>query len=64
MTVGGVVWTVVAAAWLAWLVVSQRVRSWPGIGSVVHALLGSWLGRVLAFAAWAEAGWHLFGQRP
>jgi hypothetical protein len=64
MTVGAVVWTVIAAGWLAWLVATRCLRALPGIGSVVNAFLGSWLGRVLAFAAWAEAGWHLFGQRP
>ncbi|HTX62509.1 MAG TPA: hypothetical protein VMD28_02645 [Acidimicrobiales bacterium] len=64
MTVGAIVWTVIAAAWLAWLVVSRLVRPLPGVGSLAHAFLGSWLGRLIALAAWAEAGWHLFGQRP
>jgi hypothetical protein len=64
MTSGAVVWTVIAAGWAVWLVVTQLVRTLPGISSVVQAFLGSWLGRVIAFAAWAEAGWHLFGQRP
>lgn len=64
MTSGAIVWTVIAAGWVVWLVVTRFVRTLPGIGSVVHAFLGSWLGRVVAIAAWAEAGWHLFGQRP
>lgn len=64
MTVGAVVWTVIAAGWVVWLVVTQLVRQLPGIDSVAHAVIGSWLGRVIALAAWAEAGWHLFGQRP
>jgi hypothetical protein len=64
MSVGAVVWTVIGAGWLVWLVVTLLVRQLPGIGSVVHAVLGSWLGRVIALAAWAEAGWHVFGQRP
>jgi hypothetical protein len=64
VTVGAVVWAVIGAGWAAWLVVTCVVRRLPGIGSVVHAICGSWLGRLLALAAWAEAGWHLFGQRP
>ncbi|HVC14426.1 MAG TPA: hypothetical protein VND62_06160 [Acidimicrobiales bacterium] len=64
MTVGAAVWAGIGAAWLVWLVASRLVRPLPGIDAVVKAFLGSWLGRVLALAAWAEAGWHLFGQRP
>jgi hypothetical protein len=64
VTVGGAVWVAVGAVWLAWLVVSRLVGPLPGIASVVRAFLGSWLGRFIALAAWAEAGWHLFGQRP
>ena len=64
MTVGAIVWAVIGAGWVGWLVVTQLVRRLPGIESVVHAFLGSWLGRLIALGAWAEAGWHLFGQRP
>jgi hypothetical protein len=64
VTVGAAVWAAIGAAWLAWLVVTRVVRPLPGIESVVRAFLGSWLGRIIALAAWAEAGWHLFGQRP
>ncbi len=64
MTPGAVVWTAIGGAWLAWLAVTRTVRPLPGIASVVRAFLGSWLGRIVALAAWAEAGWHLFGQRP
>jgi len=64
MTVGGLVWAVIGAGWVVWLVVTRLVRPLPGIDSVAHAFLGSWIGRVIALAAWAEAGWHLFGQRP
>lgn len=64
MTAGGVVWVAIGAAWSVWLVVTRLVRPLPGVESVVRAFLGSWLGRMVALAAWAEAGWHLFGQRP
>lgn len=64
MTVGAAVWAVIGAGWVVWLVATQLVRPLPGVDSVVHAFLGSWLGRAIAIAAWAEAGWHLFGQRP
>lgn len=64
MTAGTAVWAMIAAAWVAWLVVTRVLRPLPGIERVVRAFLGSWLGRGIAIAAWAEAGWHLFGQRP
>jgi hypothetical protein len=64
MTAGGVVWLALGSVWLLWLVVTRFVRGLPGIESVLHVVLRSWLGRVVAIAAWAEAGWHLFGQRP
>ncbi|MGH8987286.1 MAG: hypothetical protein ACRDXC_01635 [Acidimicrobiales bacterium] len=64
MTSGAIVWAVIGAGWVAWVVVTRCVRPLPGIAAVVHAVLGSWLGRLIALAAWAEAGWHLFGQRP
>ena len=64
MNAGGVVWVAIGAAWLTWLVVTRLLRPLPGIESVVRAFLGSWLGRIVALAAWAEAGWHIFGQRP
>ncbi len=64
MTVGAVVWIAIGGAWAAWLVTTTLVRRLPGVDSVVRSFLGSWLGRIVALAAWAEAGWHLFGQRP
>lgn len=64
MTVGAAVWVAIGVAWLVWLVATRLVRGLPGIDWVVHGFLGSWLGRTIALAAWAEAGWHLFGQRP
>ncbi len=64
MTAGAAVWVVIGAAWVLWLLATRLVRPLPGIESVVHTFLGSWAGRLAALAAWAEAGWHLFGQRP
>lgn len=64
MTPGAAVWAVIGAGWVAWLVVTRLVGPLPGIERVVRLLLGSWLGRAVALAAWAEAGWHVFGQRP
>jgi len=66
MTVGAVVWTILAGVVAAWLLttVSAGPRRLPGIVDVVRWFLRSWLGRVLALAAWAGAGWHLFCQRP
>jgi hypothetical protein len=64
MTIGAVVWAVIGSGWVVWILVTRLVRPLPGVDAVVHAFLGSWLGRFIALAAWAEAGWHLFGQRP
>lgn len=64
MSIGAAVWVAIGSAWLACVLVTRLVRRLPGIESVVHGLLGSWLGRAIALAAWAEAGWHIFGQRP
>ncbi len=64
MTIGAAVWVLVGASWLAWSVVTRAVPTMPGIAAVLRAILGSWLGRLLSLAVWAEAGWHLFGQRP
>ncbi len=64
MTLGSIVWVLIGAGWGGWLVATKLVRPLPWIDSVAHAFLGSWPGRLLALAIWAEAGWHLFGQRP
>ncbi|MGH8979610.1 MAG: hypothetical protein ACRDWE_01125 [Acidimicrobiales bacterium] len=64
MSAGGIVWAAVGAAWLCWLVVSGASSRVPGVARVVRSFVGSWLGRYLALAAWAGAGWHLFCQRP
>jgi len=63
---GNVVWAVLAGALVAWVVVTQMIggERLPGITAVLSWWLQSWLGRLLLLAAWAEAGWHLFCQRP
>jgi hypothetical protein len=64
--VGAAVWAVLAGAFLLWLAVTfiAGPRRLPGIVDVVRWFLQCWLGRSLALAAWAGAGWHLFCQRP
>ena len=64
MSVGAVVWSIIGAAWAAWLVVTVAVRRLPGPVAALRVLLGSRTGRFLALAAWGAAGWHLFCQRP
>lgn len=63
---GDVVWAVLAAAVVAWLICTQVAgpRRLPGITAVLGWWLRCWLGRFLLLAAWAGAGWHLFCQRP
>lgn len=65
VVVGGVVWAVLAGAILVWVAVTSVAgRRFPRIVDVLRWLLRSWLGRALALAAWAGAGWHVFCQRP
>jgi len=66
LVTGAAVWSGLAAALVAWLVVTTAVgpRRLPGILDVVRWFLQSWLGRFLVLAAWAGAGWHIFCQRP
>lgn len=64
MNLGDTVWAAIGGAWLCWLVVSSVWSRVPGITAFAQSLLGSWLGRCVALAAWGAAGWHLFCQRP
>ena len=66
VVVGDVVWAVLAAAAVGWLVCTQLVgpARLPGVADVVRWFLRCWTGRLLLLAAWAGAGWHLFCQRP
>lgn len=61
---GLVVWAVLAAAAVAWVVLSAWCPRLPGPVAVARWVVASWLGRILALAGWAAAGWHLFCQRP
>ena len=64
MTPGAIVWSVIGAAWVAWILLSAALPRPPGVVRLVRAFLGSWAVRVAALGAWAGAGWHLFCQRP
>ena len=64
MSVGDVVWAVIGAAWVVWLALTAARPALAGIVRLVRALVGSWLGRFVALAAWGGAGWHLFCQHP
>lgn len=64
MRLGDVVWAVLAGCWVCWMVLSSLWSRVPGINAFGRSLLGSWLGRYVALAAWAAVGWHLFCQRP
>jgi hypothetical protein len=66
VTAGDVVWLVLAAGavTLIGLTTALGPARVPGLAQVVGWFLRSWLGRLVALAAWAGAGWHLFCQRP
>jgi hypothetical protein len=64
MSLGAVVWVVIGAGWALLLLVTTVVRPLPGVLRVLHGCVGSWAGRFVSLAAWGEAGWHIFCQRP
>jgi hypothetical protein len=66
VSVGAAVWAVLGGVVVVWLLVTAAAgpQRLPGLVDVVRFFLRSWLGRLLALAAWAGAGWHLFCQRP
>lgn len=62
---GSAVWAVLGALLLAGLAASALWRRrLPTLASVVRWWLDCWLGRIILLAAWAEVGFHVFGQRP
>lgn len=64
MSPGDIAWASIGGAWLCWLVVTSALPQMPGVARFVRAVLSSWIGRSVALAAWAGAGWHLFCQHP
>jgi hypothetical protein len=66
VVVGSVVWAVIAAAVVVWVVATQTAGAGtlPGAATVARWFLQCWLGRVLLVVAWGEIGWHVFCQRP
>jgi hypothetical protein len=65
MNLGQLVWVVLAAMFVVWIIVTQRFSDrLPTLISIVRGFLDSWLGRCILLAGWAEVGWHLFCQHP
>jgi hypothetical protein len=64
LVTGDAVWAALATAWVVWLVVASTLPGLPRPAALGRWLVASWAGRLLGLALWAEAGWHLFCQRP
>lgn len=64
IVLGATVWAGIAGIGALWLAVTALSARLPHAGDLVRWFLGSWLGRLVAIAAWAAAGWHVFCQRP
>ncbi len=66
LVLGDAVWAGLALALALWVVVSALCgpKRLPGFVDVARWWCDSWLGRLLALAGWAAAGWHVFCQRP
>ncbi len=64
MTIGGVVWMVIATAVAIWTAITFASPRLTSIVDVLAWFLRSWLGRTLLLCGWLAAGWHLFCQRP
>ncbi len=65
MTTGAMIWLALASlAGVFALAGALLERHAPSVADVVHWWLESWLGRLLLLALWAEAGFHVFTQRP
>jgi hypothetical protein len=66
---GSAVWVVLAVVIVGWLIFTEvaarlgRPRV-PVLVAATRWVVSSWSGRVLALAAWAAVGWHVFCQRP
>lgn len=65
MSTGAIIWLTLAGLTGALALAGALARRFvPSVADVVHWWLESWLGRLLLLALWAEAGFHLFTQRP
>ncbi|MDA8296229.1 MAG: hypothetical protein M0004_06520 [Actinomycetota bacterium] len=64
MTTGTLIWLALAVLAGALVLVGALARRVPSVADVVHWWLESWLGRLVLLALWAEAGFHVFTQRP
>ena len=65
MTTGAMIWLAMASlAGVLALAGALLGRHAPSVADVVHWWLESWLGRLLLLPPWAEAGCHVFTQRP
>ncbi|MHB1972735.1 MAG: hypothetical protein ACYCR4_00380 [Acidimicrobiales bacterium] len=64
-TPGGALWLLLASAFVLWIVRTGTSRCrLVSLPALLRSWLGTWAGRALLLAAWAEAGWHLLCQRP
>jgi hypothetical protein len=61
---GAIVWAVMAACIVVWLIVLLASTSLVGPRRVARWLLGSWPSRLVMVLAWGAIGWHIFCQRP
>ena len=63
---GAAVWLALVLALGAWTVLTAVTAQGrlPTVVDVVRWCLESWAGRIVLLAMWAEAGFHVFTQRP
>jgi hypothetical protein len=59
--IGGIGWTVILTALVAWEAVGLMVgRGWPTLSHITREATRSPVGRWVLFGAWLWLGWHLF----
>jgi hypothetical protein len=65
VSAGSALWLALgAAATLLAVAGEARPRRLPRLADLAHWWMASWVGRIALLAAWAEAGFHVFTQRP